>query len=88
MSCHSLKNSKTPMSAKYVAITKSKHEADHHENKTPPHPRLRAALDTWITETGDQGAFPEPPGTVAPFEKEMHDWFGTPAWHPYPSVNR
>ncbi len=42
--------------------------------------RLRAALDTWISETGDRGAFPEPPGVVAPFEKEMHDWFGTPAW--------
>ncbi|MEW6302388.1 MAG: sulfatase [Verrucomicrobiota bacterium] len=43
--------------------------------------RLRAALDTWITETGDLGQWPEPPGVVAPFEKEMHDWFGTPAWH-------
>jgi N-sulfoglucosamine sulfohydrolase len=42
--------------------------------------RLRAALDTWIVETGDRGAYPEPPGVVAPFEKEMHDWFGTPAW--------
>jgi len=47
--------------------------------------RLRAALDTWITETGDRGAIPEPREVVAPFEKEMHDWFGTPAWHPYPS---
>jgi len=43
--------------------------------------RLRAALDTWITETGDLGEWPEPPEVVAPFEKEMHDWFGTPAWH-------
>lgn len=43
--------------------------------------RLRAALDTWIVETGDQGERPEPPGVVAPFEKEMHDWFGTPEWH-------
>jgi arylsulfatase A-like enzyme len=42
--------------------------------------RLRAALDTWIVETGDRGEFPEPPEVVAPFEKEMHDWFGTPAW--------
>jgi arylsulfatase A-like enzyme len=42
--------------------------------------RLRGALDTWITETGDRGAVPEPPGVVAPFAKEMHDWFGTPAW--------
>ena len=43
--------------------------------------RLRAALDTWIAETGDQGAWPEPEEIVAPFEKEMHDWFGTPEWY-------
>ncbi len=43
--------------------------------------RMRAALDTWMTETGDLGGRPEPPEVVAPFEKEMHDWFGTPAWH-------
>jgi hypothetical protein len=43
--------------------------------------RLRAALDVWITETGDRGQWPEPPEVVAPFEKEMHDWFGTPAWY-------
>ncbi len=43
--------------------------------------RLRAALDTWITETGNRGVWPEPPEVVAPFEKEMHDWFGTPAWY-------
>jgi arylsulfatase A-like enzyme len=42
--------------------------------------RLRAALDTWITETGDLGAVAEAPEIVAPFEKEMHDWFGTPDW--------
>jgi arylsulfatase A-like enzyme len=42
--------------------------------------RLRAALDTWISETGDRGAFPEPREVVAPFAQEMHDWFGTPAW--------
>lgn len=42
--------------------------------------RLRAALDTWMTETGDRGAIPEPPDLVAPFAKEMHDWFGTPVW--------
>jgi N-sulfoglucosamine sulfohydrolase len=42
--------------------------------------RLRAALDTWIDETDDQGAFPEAPEIVAPFTQEMHDWFGTPAW--------
>jgi arylsulfatase A-like enzyme len=42
--------------------------------------RLRAALDAWITETGDLGQLPEPPEVIAPFAKEMHDWFGTPAW--------
>jgi arylsulfatase A-like enzyme len=40
--------------------------------------RLRRELDRWIVETGDQGRFPEPPGVVAPFDREMHDWFGTP----------
>jgi N-sulfoglucosamine sulfohydrolase len=47
--------------------------------------RLRAALDTWIVETGDRGADPEAPGVVAPFEREMHDWFGTPGWAQTPS---
>jgi arylsulfatase A-like enzyme len=42
--------------------------------------RLRAALDVWMTETGDRGQKPEPPEIVAPFEKEMDEWFGTPAW--------
>ena len=43
--------------------------------------RLRAALDTWIVETGDRGEWPEPAEVVAPFEKEMDDWFGTPEWY-------
>lgn len=42
--------------------------------------RLRAGLDTWITETGDLGGNLEPPEIVEPFIKEMHDWFGTPEW--------
>jgi len=42
--------------------------------------RLRSALETWMTETKDRGEVPEPPEIVAPFVKEMHDWFGTPAW--------
>lgn len=42
--------------------------------------RLRAALDVWIAETGDRGAHAEPPGIVPAVEKEMHEWFGTPAW--------
>jgi hypothetical protein len=65
-------------------------EADPHEirnlikSPTAEHrealSRLRAALDVWITETGDRGQWPEPAEVVAPFEKEMHDWFGTPEW--------
>ncbi len=65
-------------------------EADPHEinnlitSDKPEHRealvRLRAALDTWIVETGDMGRYPEPPEVVEPFEKEMHDWFGTPSW--------
>jgi arylsulfatase A-like enzyme len=43
--------------------------------------RLRAALDAWLTETGDLGTRPEPVEILAPIEKEMHDWFGTPAWY-------
>ncbi|HIM29886.1 MAG TPA: sulfatase [Planctomycetes bacterium] len=42
--------------------------------------RLRTALDTWMTETGDRGHIPEPPGVVEPFVKEMDAWFGTPKW--------
>lgn len=42
--------------------------------------RLRAALDTWIIETGDRGEFPESAEVVAPFAREMEKWFGTPAW--------
>ena len=43
--------------------------------------RMRAALSVWMVETQDQGVFPEPKEIVAPFEKEMHDWFGTPEWY-------
>lgn len=42
--------------------------------------RMRAALDTWIAETGDRGVELEPAEVVQPFVKEMHDWFGTPDW--------
>lgn len=66
-------------------------QADPHEirnladSQEPEHReallRLRAALDTWLVETGDLGEWPEPPEIVAPFEKEMHDWFGTPEWY-------
>src|SRR5262245_40660486 len=43
--------------------------------------RLRAALAVWIAETGDLGGRPEPPDQLQSIEKEMHEWFGTPAWH-------
>lgn len=42
--------------------------------------RLRAALDTWMIETGDLGYKMEDPSIVAPFVKEMDEWFGTPEW--------
>ena len=42
--------------------------------------QLRAALDAWIAETGDLGGAPEPAGVLGPIEREMHEWFGTPAW--------
>ena len=42
--------------------------------------RMRSELDRWILQTHDRGSVPEPPEVVAPFEKEMHDWFGTPEW--------
>ena len=41
---------------------------------------MRSALDTWAAETRDRGVIPESREVVAPFEKEMHDWFGTPDW--------
>lgn len=54
------------------------------ESKWPEHQQvlreMRAALDTWMAETADRGEFAEPREVVAPFEKEMHDWFGTPEW--------
>lgn len=43
--------------------------------------RLRDELERWMKETGDRGSLPEPQEIVAPFEKEMHDWFGTPEWY-------
>ena len=50
----------------------------------PEHQRvlteLRGAVERWIVETNDRGREPEPREIVAPFEKEMHDWFGTPVW--------
>lgn len=42
---------------------------------------MRSALDVWIVETGDRGQVLEPGSVVAPFEQEMHDWFGTPKWY-------
>lgn len=55
------------------------------DSKEPQHREaliaMRAALSVWTVETQDQGVFPEPPEVVKPFEKEMHDWFGTPDWY-------
>ena len=54
------------------------------ESSDPEHKaalaRLRTALESWMVETGDRGHIPETPEVVAPFLKEMHDWFGTPDW--------
>jgi hypothetical protein len=54
------------------------------KSDSPEHRRvlreMRAALDTWMVESGDRGHIAEPRDVVAPFEKEMHDWFGTPVW--------
>ncbi len=49
-------------------------ESGHHEALL----RMRAALDTWMIETGDRGALPEPPEVRAAIEREMDAWFGTP----------
>ena len=69
-------------------------QADPHElenladSENPEHRSaliaMRAALDTWIADTGDRGMYPEPEHIVAPFEQEMHDWFGTPDWYAPP----
>ena len=77
----------TPLPAEQLFDT----EADPHEvvnlatSDKPEHKaallKMRAALDTWIAETGDRGEFQEAREIVAPFEKEMHDWFGTPGWY-------
>ena len=54
------------------------------ESQTPEHQaallRLRSALETWSVESGDRGHLLESPEVVAPFLKEMQDWFGTPKW--------
>ena len=42
---------------------------------------MRAALDAWMADTGDRGVYSESEYVVAPFEQEMHDWFGTPDWY-------
>lgn len=66
-------------------LERDPHEIHNLASSDEPGPRealsrLRAALDTWIADTGDRGAHPEPAEVIAPFAREMHDWFGTPAW--------
>lgn len=66
-------------------------QSDPHEiknlaqSKEPKHQRallrMRTALNVWMLETRDRGHIPEPLGTVELFEKEMHNWFGTPEWY-------
>lgn len=66
-------------------------ENDPHEiknlanSKNPEHQKalleMRAALKVWMVESNDRGSVPEAADVVAPFEKEMHDWFGTPDWY-------
>ena len=59
------------------------------DSRKPRHQRvlaeMRGALDTWIEETGNRGHLLEPDEIVLPIIKEMHDWFGTPAWYKEPS---
>ena len=70
-----------PFEIKNLAASR---EPDHREALL----RMRTALEVWITETGDSGQFPEPPEVVAPFDREMHDWFGTPEWFKKPKRMR
>ncbi|MBA4192409.1 MAG: sulfatase [Planctomycetaceae bacterium] len=53
-------------------------------SKKPEHvealARLRAAFDTWRTETGDRGNEPESGVDLTAVTDEMHKWFGTPSW--------
>ncbi|MCH2205816.1 MAG: sulfatase [Lentisphaerales bacterium] len=62
------------------------HEINNLANSNKPEHRealirMRTALEVWEVETQDQGVFPEAEEIVQPFEKEMHDWFGTPEWY-------
>ena len=66
-------------------VTSDPHEIQNlAQSKDPKHQaalqRLRVAMETWIIESGDRGHIPESPEIIAPFLKEMHDWFGTPDW--------
>ena len=38
--------------------------------------RLRAALDTWMYETNDQGRFPEDPSIAEMWDKRMEKTYG------------
>jgi arylsulfatase A-like enzyme len=44
---------------------------------------MRAALDTWESETGDMGWQKESAEKIEKFRAVMYDWFGAPDWYPY-----
>lgn len=57
-------------------------DSDHpeHMNKMI---EMRAALDTWVIDTGDMGWINEPIEKIEKFREVMFDWFGAPSWYPY-----
>lgn len=75
-----------PFPTEMLFDTKSDpHEIDNlAKSSLPEHQevraRMRAAMDTWIVESGDLGHLAEPNEVVEPFVQEMHNWFGTPVW--------
>jgi len=81
-----------PFPKEMLYDTKADPEELHNlaSSQTPAHrralTRMRAALDTWLVETGDRGGTLEPADIVAPFVTEMDAWFGTPSWYHGPTA--
>ena len=52
-------------------------------NITPEIPIEDRPITARSSVAGDEvvGQYPEPDEIVAPFEQEMHEWFGTPEWY-------